>query len=622
LAESGGIEGLLGEEKDGAEGEAPIVGADAVALAVAMDAAKHDPGLARKAGNYLDEQQALVKLQIKHFDEEHHLAIAAAKRKRYLDRLRIVGATMLAALGVAVTGAFIMFVRDAAHDTGVVLDAASTPAPMTDRGLNGAALANELIGRLDRIHSIVAKHSITRTDEVRKDSDDQVKVEIPETGLSLQQLSRYVHRALGNQRHMSIELVGSAPGILSLYVHIDGTADEIRASGPESDLDHLIGEAAEKTFQVLDPINTVVYLEHADGRGADMLSLAQRLIASATSATDRANLLGLLASIEPDRALAVRHATIAEAIAPELAADVLMLARAQGDLGHNEQQLAALRRFIAKRAADQPPNQRESLPRLQAAAAAQIDALLGDPARFAMLDYFARSPVDVQLARRAAAAALTHDVALSRQLFQQSVDVVPPDTEDGLMARWHADVEDNDWPSALSDAQQLLARQERGKSEHPVQAPSYEFTESTLTRPWLALALAKTGNLAGAHNLIETTPTDCYACIRTRAEIAEIAGDHAESDRWFKEALHQGPSLPFAESEYGVRMLARGEPERAIEAFKAAHQKGPRFADPLKGWGDALAAQRQSAAAMEKYEEALTYAPNWKQLKDAREAAG
>jgi hypothetical protein len=236
-------------KKDGAEGEAPIVGADAVALAVAMDTAKQDPELARKAGNYLDEQHALVKLQIKHFDEERHLAIAAAKRKRYLDRLRIVGATMLAALGVAVTGAFIMFVRDAAHDTGVVLDAASTPAPMTDLGLNGAALANELIGRLDRIHSIVAKHSITR----------------------------------------------------------------------------------------------------------------------------------------------------------------------------------------------------------------------------------------VQLARRAAAAALTHDVALSRQLFQQSVDVVPPDTEDELMARWRADVEDNDWTSALGDAQQLVARQERGKSEHPVKALTYEFTESTLS---------------------------------------------------------------------------------------------------------------------------------------------
>jgi hypothetical protein len=79
---------LLGEEKEGAEAEPVVAGSDAVALAVAMDAARYDPELARKAGNYLDEQHLLVKLQAKHFDEERRLAIAAAKRKRYADRIR------------------------------------------------------------------------------------------------------------------------------------------------------------------------------------------------------------------------------------------------------------------------------------------------------------------------------------------------------------------------------------------------------------------------------------------------------------------------------------------------------------------------------------------------------
>ncbi|MGD0494004.1 MAG: hypothetical protein ABSC32_20960 [Steroidobacteraceae bacterium] len=174
MDESSRIEGLLGEQRESVDGEAPI-GADAVALAVAMDTAKHDPALARKAGNYLDEEQALVKLQIKHFDEERLLAIAAAKRERYLDRLRMVGATMLAAIGVTAVGALIVMVWHSAHDTGAVLDACSTPAPMSTRGLNGAMLANELIGQLCRIHTIVAKHSITHSDEVRKDSDDGVK---------------------------------------------------------------------------------------------------------------------------------------------------------------------------------------------------------------------------------------------------------------------------------------------------------------------------------------------------------------------------------------------------------------------------------------------------------------
>jgi hypothetical protein len=43
----------------------------------------------------------------------------------------------------------------------------------------------------------------------------------------------------------------------------------------------------------------------------------------------------------------------------------------------------------------------------------------------------------------------------------------------------------------------------------------------------------------------------------------------------------------------------------------ASLNQAPHWADPLKAWGDVLA----------KYDEALKYAPNWKQLKEAREAA-
>jgi Tetratricopeptide repeat len=43
-------------------------------------------------------------------------------------------------------------------------------------------------------------------------------------------------------------------------------------------------------------------------------------------------------------------------------------------------------------------------------------------------------------------------------------------------------------------------------------------------------------------------------------------------------------------------------------------------ADLLKAWGDVLAKQGNSKDALAKYDEALKYAPNWKQLKEAREA--
>jgi hypothetical protein len=44
---------------------------------------------------------------------------------------------------------------------------------------------------------------------------------------------------------------------------------------------------------------------------------------------------------------------------------------------------------------------------------------------------------------------------------------------------------------------------------------------------------------------------------------------------------------------------------------------------PLRGkaWGDVLKAQRKIKEALGKYNAALKYAPNWKQLKQARDAA-
>ena len=61
-------------------------------------------------------------------------------------------------------------------------------------------------------------------------------------------------------------------------------------------------------------------------------------------------------------------------------------------------------------------------------------------------------------------------------------------------------------------------------------------------------------------------------------------------------------------------MLTRGQSDAAIAKFDIANQKGPHFADPLEGWGEALMAQNQSHLALAKFEEADKYAPNWGRL--------
>ncbi|MGH8306408.1 MAG: tetratricopeptide repeat protein, partial [Steroidobacteraceae bacterium] len=54
-----------------------------------------------------------------------------------------------------------------------------------------------------------------------------------------------------------------------------------------------------------------------------------------------------------------------------------------------------------------------------------------------------------------------------------------------------------------------------------------------------------------------------------------------------------------------------GEYKVAIVKFREANQRGPHWCDPLKYWGDALAAQGNYQAAIEKYAEAAKYTPGW-----------
>jgi Flp pilus assembly protein TadD len=69
-----------------------------------------------------------------------------------------------------------------------------------------------------------------------------------------------------------------------------------------------------------------------------------------------------------------------------------------------------------------------------------------------------------------------------------------------------------------------------------------------------------------------------------------------------------------------VALFKHGDLEGAVTKLSEAHSKGPHWADPLKGWGDVLAKQGKTSEAIAKYDEALQFAPNWKELIAAREA--
>jgi tetratricopeptide (TPR) repeat protein len=183
---------------------------------------------------------------------------------------------------------------------------------------------------------------------------------------------------------------------------------------------------------------------------------------------------------------------------------------------------------------------------------------------------------------------------------------VGPSLELFLNARLHVALEAQDWQGVMAAERTLpqLLAQYPGLADH----------RRTMNDPLAALALAHMEQFAAAEARLKPSPADCYPCLRARAQVAALQRQDSRADFWFARAAEIGPSLPFAESEWGRALMDSGKPDEAIEKFKQSNKKGPHFADPLEGWGEAFMAKNQSHLALAKFAEAEKYAPNWGRL--------
>jgi tetratricopeptide (TPR) repeat protein len=155
--------------------------------------------------------------------------------------------------------------------------------------------------------------------------------------------------------------------------------------------------------------------------------------------------------------------------------------------------------------------------------------------------------------------------------------------------------------------------------DHQATPASHDFM-LRLHGLWLALAKARFGDLAGGQALIAETPMDCRMCVDFRGRIAAMAGNTVEAEKWFAQAIELAPKLPQVYTDRGQARLDRGELATALTDATQAATLSRHDGDAWKLWGDVLAKQGKTKEALAKYDEALKYAPHWKQLQDAREA--
>jgi tetratricopeptide (TPR) repeat protein len=573
---------------------------DPVAVSLALAGASRE-----KADAFLDNQNALIADQRQHLHEQLKQIHLDVWEKRMGVLLRVA----TAAVGLAVAAGLGYMVGTAARSNALIFDAFSVPPDMAAKGLTGEVLAGDLADRLtamSRRFAYIGRPNQSYTNNF----GSGIKLEIPETGVSLGELDRFLREQLGHDTHVSGALVHTESG-LRLSVRTGDLGGD-STEGAQGDLDALTQRMAEAIYGRTQPIRYGIYLYDL-GRYTESRAVFEAQTRSELT-PERAAAFYWLGSV-PDQPITDGLRLHEKAAATDPGGYAGNAAPDKFILGRYEAFLADIKVWMERQ--DNAGRgglfaDRISLVRLLRQS--DLDVALGDY-RDAAEKYAAVLETNRINPSNAAATlgqrqALDHDPEQAKASLATYRPIAPGrvvlDKLDIAKARIQVSTTNEDWPGVLREAtamESLLAG-----------FPSRRMEYHLGTELEVAIAEARLGQFGAAEGRVRDTPGDCYPCLVARAQIAELRGQHDRADWWFVRAEGEGPLIPFASYEWAKALLARGKPDDAIAQFTLANQKGPHFADALEGWGEALMAKNQSHMALAKFADANKYAPNWGRL--------
>jgi hypothetical protein len=608
----------VSEETEGQDTGAETVagGVDPVAVALALG---RSGALDPEAVTYLKKQGRLADLQHEVLASCEAFEVSHLRWRRFGDQMKGALQIMGVMAGLCVVAAIGVMIWNAAHADGTVVESFTVPPDLAARGLTGEVIAGQVQDKLSLALS-GSTVSVSQGTIVSNSRADDIKVEIPETGISLGEVYRFLREWLGSQTMVGGEVFRTPDG-LSVTIRIAG-GSSATYSGKEAELDALLTKAAEHAAEITHPTGYAIFLYRSKiHRIAEALPILQRIANDPLqSPKNRASAFNSLAIIYNDfqgnslAGLAMLRRSLRFADESGSFVERSNLVAAEFRQGHAEIALGLIPTVLQALEHPSANSRLDAVADVRARILVLKSHLLGDFAETARLsnsEIETVRPVSQDGYRQfeAQALALQHDGGARR--LEQQMPLMPDPVDATLRAITRIQVEAalENWPA--------IAATEPAEEKTIAQAPDHGDQQSVFgvqLRPWLALAKAELGDTAGARALIGTTPSDCYDCVRTRGTIASLAAQWTQADYWFARATAIGPSLPFAETEWGQALLKRGQPDAAIAKFTLSNQKGPHFADPLEGWGEALMAKNQSHLALARFAEAEKYAPNWGRL--------
>jgi tetratricopeptide (TPR) repeat protein len=613
------LSGIIGEEDEKSEIEGREVPADveAFAAAVAARLSGNDPAVARQTAEFLGEQTQLVRIQREHIRSEHqarlHYLQGQAREvdiRRFGLRLRVGFQLFIALLAAAVLTGIAIMINDAVTSRSVVVEPFEAPPALAGRGVTGKAVAAGFLDELLRLQNA------TRTSAQKRSLANawtgDIKLEVPETGVSVGELARALKARFGHDLHIDGELLQTEAG--SLVLTVRGDAVEPKSfEGAGGDLQKLSKAAAEYVYAQSEPALWIVYLANTN-RFAEAIEFGRSAYASADK-SDRPYLLNYWANAVSSTGGSLTEALGLYRAAIKLKPDywigynnVLNTLWALGDEEGAWRAGEELRKVAGGRPGRAPEEEYQNWDTITWNLLAWRDALVKD----------ADAHGGVGTANVSAGTAIAdieerlHDPAAA----QLALATTKADERDPSIVAVSHFVRGR-LAARAGDTTDAVVELEAFAALAVSPAVYFNFPGYTC---WVALAEEAAGHPDKADAVLKNggTYVDCY---RFRGDILDGRKDWPAAQKAYAQAVALAPDLPAAYFSWADALVRHGDLAGAAEKFSAANKRGPHWADPLKGWGDLLLSQGRGKEALAKYNEALKYAPNWNELKNARAAA-
>ena len=569
------------------------------AVDVALDMVGDDD-VARKL---LARHTELIEAQIESERLEH-----GAKRMQVA--LRVFIAIVATAIALALLG----MVINARNDHGLVVEALSVPPDLAQRGETGEALAANLADRLAEIDRRATSWRGAETLATNWGKD--ISFQIPQTGVSIGELDRMLHRKLGKQTVIGGAVFRTPEGLrLTVRAGANGTIEQ---KGTDATLEMMVQKAAEGVFERTQPYRYSKYLEFA-GRRDEAMRVARVLAEESDDPKERAWAWGQITN------LLIRDDTRAGIAAGRRAIDEdpnnpLALINLGIVLSHLSHDAEASGILIKANALGSKANSGLSEigvnnSRANLAADPSIKGDFAETIRKISQLEGRNYPGMKQLiaANRAGALMAMHDVSGARRvanlrpdsyfatIFEQSGGLNQPNYFAAMVLGNYGD--------AAARARETLAVIDR-------QPESPEMTRIGRERhilPALAIALALDGKVPEAARMVTGLPLDCFNCKGARMVVAGVSGDLALAARLERQLFAEVPG-PFTPTTLSRIFYQVGRYAGALAAADRAVKAGPHYADGHKARGDALRRLGRIDEALDAYATAEKTSPRWGRL--------